>query len=45
MVAFVNGLRRLSQANDQLQAMILVLQEHLEAIREHAQREKLQRKR
>ena len=45
MVAFVNGLRRLSQANDQLQAMIQVLQEHLEAIREHAQREKLQRKR
>jgi hypothetical protein len=45
MVAFINGLRRLTQANDQLQAMVAVLQEHLEAIREHAQREKLSRKR
>lgn len=45
MVAFMNGLRRLAEANDQLQAMIAVLQEHLDAIREHAQREKLNRKR
>lgn len=45
MVAFVNGLRRLAEANDQLQAMIEVLQEHLDAIREHAHREKLNRKR
>ena len=45
MLAFQNGLRRLSEANDQLQVMIVVLQEHLEAIRDHAQREKLTRKR
>jgi hypothetical protein len=45
MLAFQNGLRRMSEANDQLQAMIVVLQEHLEAIRDHAQREKLTRKR
>ena len=45
MIAFQNGLRRMSEANDQLQAMIVALQEHLEAIRDHAQREKLTRKR
>jgi hypothetical protein len=45
MVAFQNGLRRLAEANDQLQALINVLQEHLDAIRDHAQREKLNRKR
>lgn len=45
MIAFVNGLRRLTQANEQLQAMIGALQEHLDAIREHAQRERLTRKR
>lgn len=45
MVAFHNGLRRLVEANDQLQAIIAVLQEHLDAIRDHAQREKINRKR
>jgi hypothetical protein len=45
MLAFVNGLRRMTEANDQLQALIAVLQEHLDTIREHAQREKLARKR
>ncbi len=45
MVAFQNGVRHLSEANDQVQATIAVLQEHLEAIRDHAQREKLNRKR
>jgi hypothetical protein len=44
MVAFMNGLRRMTEANDQLQALMSVLQEHLEAIREHANREKLNRK-
>jgi hypothetical protein len=45
MLAFVNGLRRVTEANDQLQALIAVLQEHLDTIREHAQREKLARNR
>ncbi len=45
MVAFQNGLRRMMEANDRLQATLTVLQEHLEAIRDHAQREKLNRKR
>ncbi len=45
MVAFHNGLRRMMEANDQLQEMIVNLQEHLDAIRDHAQREKLNRKR
>lgn len=45
VVAFMNGLRRMAEANDQLQAMIGILQEHLEAIREHAHREKLARSR
>jgi hypothetical protein len=45
MVAFQNGLRRMTEANDRLQTTICVLQEHLEAIRDHAQREKLNRKR
>jgi hypothetical protein len=45
MVAFQNGLRRFVEASEQLQAMMEVLQEHLEAIREHAQREKLSRRR
>ncbi len=45
MIAFANGLRRLTEANDQLPAMVQGLQKPLEAIREHAQREKLNRKR
>ncbi len=45
ILAFQNGLRRLTEAHDQLQTLIAVLQEHLDAIRDHAQREKLNRKR
>jgi len=45
IVAFLNGLRRMTEANDQLQALLAVLQEHLDTIREHAQREKLARNR
>ena len=45
IVAFLNGLRRMTEANDQLQAMIAVLQEHLDTIREHAQRERSARNR
>ena len=45
MLAFVNGLRRMTEANDQLQAMIAVLQEHLDTIREHAQHERSARNR
>jgi hypothetical protein len=44
LTAFQNGLRHVLEANDNLQAMVSTLQEHLEAIREHAQREKLNRK-
>ena len=45
IVAFLNGLRRMTEANDQVQAVLAVLQEHLDTIREHAQREKLARNR
>ena len=45
MLAFHNGLRRMTEANERLQAMIALLQEHLDAIRDHAQREKLNRQR
>jgi hypothetical protein len=45
MIAFMNGLKRMTQANDQVQAMIAVVQEHLEAIRDHALRERMTRKR
>jgi hypothetical protein len=45
LVAFNNGLRHLVEAHDRLQELVLVLQEHLDAIRDHAQREKLNRKR
>lgn len=45
VLAFHNGLRRLLEANEQLQTMVATLQDHLDAIRDHAQREKLNRKR
>jgi hypothetical protein len=45
MVAFQNGMRRMMEANDRLQVLVGLLQEHLDAIRDHAQREKLNRKR
>jgi len=44
MVAFQNGLRRMLASNDQMKEMLGVLQEHLDAIRDHAQKEKLSRK-
>jgi hypothetical protein len=44
MVAFQNGLRRLLEANDRMKALLAVLQEHLDAVRDHAQKEKLNRK-
>jgi hypothetical protein len=44
MVAFQNGLRRVTEANDRLTALVAELQEHLDAIRDHAQREKVNRK-
>jgi hypothetical protein len=45
MQAFQNGLRHLLDANEQLNEQLRVLQEHLDAIREHANREKLNRRR
>lgn len=45
VVAFHNGMRRMIEANAQLLTMLASLQEHLDAIRDHAQREKLNRKR
>ena len=45
IVAFLNGLRRMTEANDQVQALLAVMQEHLDTIREHALREKLARNR
>ena len=45
MTAFQNGLRRLLEANDRLKTTVDLLQEHLGAIRDHAQREKLNRHR
>jgi hypothetical protein len=44
MHAFQNGLRRMIEANDQLQVSIVALHEHLDAIRDHANREKLNRR-
>ena len=45
VVAFNNGLRRMLQAHEQMIVSITILQEHLDAIRDHANREKLNRKR
>jgi hypothetical protein len=44
MVAFQNGLRRMVEANDKLKVLLGVLREHLDAVRDHAQKEKLNRK-
>jgi hypothetical protein len=44
VMAFQNGLRRMMEANDQVKVLLTVLQEHLDAIRDHAQRERLSRK-
>ena len=45
MQSFFNGLRRMTEAHDQLCSLLGQLQDHLDAIRDHAQREKLNRKR
>jgi hypothetical protein len=43
MLAVQNSLRKLQQASDDMQALASYLQEHLDAIREHANRERGQR--
>ena len=43
MVAFQNGLRRMAEAHDNVNVLLGVLHEHLDAIRDHAQKEKLNR--
>lgn len=45
MQSFLNGLRRMTEAHDQLCGLVNLLQDHLDAIRDHAQREKLNRQR
>ncbi len=44
VLAFQNGLRRMMEANEQVKILLMNLQEHLEAIRDYAQRERLSRK-
>jgi hypothetical protein len=44
MVALQNALRRLSEAHDQVQTMMTALSDHLDAIRDHAQREQTARR-
>jgi len=44
MLALQNALRRLTEASEETQNMITYLNENLEAIREHAQREKVNRR-
>ena len=43
MVAVHNALRKLVESGDQMQNLADFLQEHLEAIRDHANREKVNR--
>jgi hypothetical protein len=43
MLAFQNGMRRVLDANEQMAAMLAMVQDHLDAIRDHAHREKLSR--
>jgi len=40
----LNGLRHLKEAADQLNALTALLLDHLDAVREHGQREKLHRR-
>ncbi len=42
--AIQNGLKRLEETNEKLDAMYEMLLDHLDAIRDHAHREKLNRK-
>jgi hypothetical protein len=44
MVALQNGLRRLNEAHDQVQGLLVSLSEHLDAMRDHAQREQTARR-
>jgi hypothetical protein len=44
VLALQNGLRRLTEAHDQLQTLVLSLSEHLDAIRDHAHREQTARR-
>ena len=44
MTALQNGLRRMLEAHVKLQSAIDILHDHLDAIRDHAQREKLNRR-
>jgi hypothetical protein len=44
VLALQNGLRRLTDAHDQLQTLVSSLSEHLDAIRDHAQREQTARR-
>ena len=44
MVALQNGMRRMQEAHDQTQALLASLIEHLDAIRDHAQREQTARR-
>jgi hypothetical protein len=44
MTALQNGLRRLNEASDHVDQQLALLIDHLDAIREHAQREKISRR-
>ncbi len=44
MMALQNGLRRLNEAHEQVQALLLALCDHLDAMRDHAQREQTARR-
>jgi hypothetical protein len=44
VLALQNAMRRLSEAHEQVQALVSSLQEHLDAIRDHAQREQTARR-
>src|ERR1700739_2985438 len=43
VMALENGLRRLTEAHEQVQTLLASMSEHLDAIREHAQREQTNR--
>ncbi len=44
VTALENGLRRLNDAHEQVQTLLASMSEHLDAIREHAQREQTARR-
>jgi hypothetical protein len=44
VTALQNGLRRLHETHDQTQVLLMALSDHLDAIREHAQREQTSRR-